>query len=150
MTNAQAARRRQRLRAMREERIARMSDTARQIYRQQVDPAISSGRARALAVTTPKRTPLIPDCPTTKEAGFPGVDYVYWVGFSGPPALPAQIIEIFTQTAEEILRDPDVADRLAKKFDAVPAFLPTDSFRQFIQDEASKINRLQGLMSGGK
>jgi len=115
-----------------------------------VFPAVSGGKAKALAVTTPKRTPLIPDCPTTKEAGFPSVNYVYWVGFSGPPALPAQVIETFTKTAEEILKGPDVADRLAKKFDAVPTFLPTDSFRQFIQDEASKINRLQGLMSGGK
>jgi tripartite-type tricarboxylate transporter receptor subunit TctC len=115
-----------------------------------VYPAVSGGKAKALAVTTPKRTPLIPDCPTTREAGFPSVDYVYWVGFSGPPALPAHVIEIFTKTTEEVLKDPDVVSRLAKRFDTVPAFLATDSFRQFIQAEANKITRLQSLMSGGK
>jgi tripartite-type tricarboxylate transporter receptor subunit TctC len=111
-----------------------------------VYPAVSSGKAKALAVTTPKRTLLIPDCPTTREAGFPGVDYVYWVGFSGPVGLPAHVTEIFTKTVEEILKAPDVVDRLAKRFDGVPAFLGPEAFRGFVQGEANKIERLQKLM----
>jgi tripartite-type tricarboxylate transporter receptor subunit TctC len=115
-----------------------------------VSPAVSSGKAKALGVTTPKRTLLLPDCPTTQEAGFPAVDYVFWVGFSGPPGMPMDQREIFAKTIEEILKDPGVVDRLAKKFDSVPAFLGPDAFKTFVQDEANKIERLQKLMSGGK
>jgi tripartite-type tricarboxylate transporter receptor subunit TctC len=115
-----------------------------------VYPVVSGGKAKALGVTTPKRTLLLPDCPTTREAGFPNVDYVYWVGFSGPPGIPADVKEIFTKTVEEILKDPDVVDRLAKKFDAVPAFLGPEAFRGFVQEEANKIERLLKLMTGGK
>ena len=115
-----------------------------------VYPAVSSGKAKALAVTTPKRTLLIPDCPTTREAGFPSVDYVYWVGFSGPPGIPAHVVETFTKTAEEILKTPDVVERLAKRFDGVPAFLGPEAFRGFVQEEANKIERLQKLMTGKK
>lgn len=115
-----------------------------------VSPAVSSGKAKALAVTTPKRTLLLPDCPTTQEAGFPTVDYVFWVGFSGPPAMPMDLRDIFAKTVEEILKDPGVVDRLAKKFDAGATFLGPDAFKAFVQDEANKIERLQKLMSGGK
>ena len=115
-----------------------------------VYPAISSGKAKALAVTTPKRTPLIPDAPTTREAGFPAVDYRFWVGFSGPPGLPAHVKEVFVKTVEEILKDPEVAERLAKRFNAVPAFLGIEAFRGFVQEEAKKIERLQKLMTGDK
>jgi tripartite-type tricarboxylate transporter receptor subunit TctC len=115
-----------------------------------VYPAISSGKAKAIAVTTPERTPLIPDAPTTREAGFPSVDYIYWVGFSGPPGMPEEVKEIFAKTVEEILKDPQVAERLAKSFNALPAFLSIEAFKGFVQEEANKIERFQKLMTGKK
>ena len=115
-----------------------------------VAPAVQSGKARALAVTTPKRTLLIPQAPTTREAGFPSVDYTFWVGISGPPGIPAEVRETIDKTMEEILKDPGVVDRLAKRFDAVPAFLGPDAFKKFVNEEAKKIEGLEKLMVGGK
>jgi tripartite-type tricarboxylate transporter receptor subunit TctC len=115
-----------------------------------VYPAVSSGKAKALAVTTPKRTPLIPNAPTTREAGFPGVDYIYWVGFSGPPGMTDEVKGMFAKTVEEILKDPEVVGRLAKKFDGLPAFLGLEAFRGFVQEEATKIERLQKLLTDKK
>jgi len=111
-----------------------------------VNPAVSSGKAKAIGVTTPKRTPLLPDVLTTREAGFPTVDYRFWVGFSGPPGLPAHVKEVFVKTVDEILKDPGVVDRLAKRFDAVPSFIGLETFKTFVQDEANKIERLIKLM----
>jgi tripartite-type tricarboxylate transporter receptor subunit TctC len=115
-----------------------------------VFPAVTGGKAKAIGVSSPKRTPLLPDCPTTREAGFPSIDYVYWVAFSGPPGLPAQVIEVFSHTVEEILKDTAVVDRLAKRLDASPAFLDPQAFRRFVQEEANNVKRLQDLMTGGK
>jgi len=115
-----------------------------------VSPAVTSGKAKAVGVTTPKRTNLLPNVPTTKEAGFPTVDYRFWVGFSGPPGLPAHVKEVFVKTVEEILKDPGVVDRLYKRFDAVIAFLGPDAFRASVNDEANKIEHLIKLMTGGK
>jgi tripartite-type tricarboxylate transporter receptor subunit TctC len=58
--------------------------------------------------------------------------------------------EVFVKTVEEILKDPEVAERLAKRFNAVPAFLGIEAFRGFVQEEAKKIERLQKLMTGDK
>ncbi len=115
-----------------------------------VAPAVQSGKARALAVTTPKRSLLIPDAPTAREAGFPTVDYAYWVGFSAPPGLPATERDVIVKAVEEIMKNPAVVDRLAKRFDATPAFLGPDAFRKFVDDEARRIERLEKLMAGGK
>jgi tripartite-type tricarboxylate transporter receptor subunit TctC len=115
-----------------------------------VAPAVQSGKARALAVTTPKRTLLLPDAPTTREAGFPAVDYTYWVGFSGPPSMPPAERDAIAKAIEDIVKDPAVVERLAKRFDAVPTFLGPDGFRKFVTDEAQRVARLERLMSGGK
>ena len=115
-----------------------------------VAPAVQSGKARALAVTTPKRTMLIPEAPTTREAAFPTVDYTYWVGFSGPPGMPQTERDTIAKAIEDVVKDPGVMERLAKRFDAVPAFLGPEAFRKFVTEEAQRISRLERLMTGGK
>jgi tripartite-type tricarboxylate transporter receptor subunit TctC len=115
-----------------------------------VFPSVSSGEARALGLTTPTRTSLLPDVPTTREAGFPTVDNTTWKGFSGPPDMPAHVREIFVRTVEEIVKDPRVVEQLAKRFDAVPAFLRPEAFERSVREEANVVERLQKLLTGGK
>jgi putative tricarboxylic transport membrane protein len=115
-----------------------------------VAPAVQSGKARALGVTTPKRTTLLPDVPTTREAGFPAVDYTYWVGISGPPGMSAADRDAIAKAVQDIVKDPSVVDRLSRRFDAVPAFLGPEPFRKFVTDEAQRIARLERLMTGGQ
>src|SRR5690242_5672483 len=55
-------------------------------------PHIKSGKLRALAVTSLKRTAILPDLPTASEAGLPGYEVITWGGIFAPPATPAAIV----------------------------------------------------------
>ena len=55
-------------------------------------PFVKSGKIRALAVTTDKRYPLLPDIPTTSEAGIPGIEVTSWNGLMVPSATPGDIV----------------------------------------------------------
>ena len=64
-------------------------------------PYIPSGRLRALAVTTRKRSPDLPDVPTMDEAGIKGYDATIWLGLLGPAGLPRDIV---TRLNSEIIK----------------------------------------------
>src|SRR5437773_129876 len=55
-------------------------------------PFVKSGQVRALAVTTPKRSALLPELPTMSEAGVPGYDATSWYGLLGPAGLPRDTV----------------------------------------------------------
>jgi len=55
-------------------------------------PHIKSGKVRALAVTSPKRSLVLPDLPTVAEAGLSGYELVAWFGISAPAGTPAEIV----------------------------------------------------------
>ena len=55
-------------------------------------PLIESNQVRALAVSSLKRSPALPDIPTTLEAGFPNSEYVFWIGVFAPASTPRDII----------------------------------------------------------
>lgn len=75
-------------------------------------PHIQSGKLAALAVADPKRSPFMPNVPTTAEAGLPGVEVGAWQALMGPKDLPADLVRLLNQHAEEILRMPDVMARM--------------------------------------
>ena len=56
-------------------------------------PLVKAGKLRALAVSSAERLPALPDVPTVAEAGYPGFDISFWVGFFMPKATPAPILE---------------------------------------------------------
>ena len=67
---------------------------------------IKAGKVRALAVTTPKRTALLPDLPTVAELGLPGFDATTWHGLVAPAGTPHDIIETLAFSTIEALKDP--------------------------------------------
>jgi tripartite-type tricarboxylate transporter receptor subunit TctC len=73
---------------------------------------IKGGKAKALAVMTPKRSPELPDVPTLAEAGVPGVEMSTWYGFFGPANLPREIAARLHAETTKILAMPDVKKRL--------------------------------------
>lgn len=54
-------------------------------------PFVRAGKLKALAVTTPRRSPRMPDVPTVAEAGLPGFDVAIWFGVFGPAGMPADV-----------------------------------------------------------
>jgi len=72
----------------------------------------TTGKIRAMAVATSKRSPALPDVPTVAEAGYPGFDISFWVGFFMPKAVPAPIRETLHREIVAAARDPAVQERL--------------------------------------
>jgi len=77
-------------------------------------PHVKDGKLRALAITSAKRSPLVPELPTLAEAGLPGFESTTWFGFYGPKGLPAEITNRVAGELQRALAKPDVAERLAK------------------------------------
>lgn len=73
---------------------------------------LKAGSIRALAVSTPKRLPALPNIPTFAEAGFPKLTGSQWLGLSAPKGLPAPIAQRLAALIPEVLARPDVAARL--------------------------------------
>ena len=77
-------------------------------------PLIQSGALRALAVTTQKRIPQLPDVPTMIESGFPDFVTVAWTGLLAPAHTPEPIIKKLNATINQGLKTPEFAGALAK------------------------------------
>jgi tripartite-type tricarboxylate transporter receptor subunit TctC len=73
---------------------------------------VKAGRLRALAVTTDKRSQLLPDIPTIAESGVPGYKVQGWNGFVGPAGLPRPIVDRLNRETVRVLRTDAVRQRL--------------------------------------
>ncbi len=76
-------------------------------------PLLRSGKLRGLAVTTPKRYPLLPEIPTMAEAGLPGFEVTPWTGMFAPAGTPPVIIEKLNNELAAIVRLEDVKQRFS-------------------------------------
>ncbi|MBM3359293.1 MAG: tripartite tricarboxylate transporter substrate binding protein [Betaproteobacteria bacterium] len=105
-------------------------------------PMIKDGRLRALAVTTSKRSIALPDIPTMAEAGFPAGQSDGWFGIVAPAGTPRQIVSKVSRDIAELLRDPQIKERLARQ-GAEPAVDPTpEKFTKRMQDEYGGFQKL--------
>lgn len=75
-------------------------------------PYITSGKLRALAVSSLKRNAALPDVPTVSEAGIPGFNVNAWTGLLGPAGTPANVIGRLHDAAVKALQSPAVGERL--------------------------------------
>jgi tripartite-type tricarboxylate transporter receptor subunit TctC len=75
-------------------------------------PLVAAGRIRALAITGPKRFVAMPELPTFAEQGFPGFEMPVWGGAYLPAGTPKPIVERLSREIVEVLRMPEVSERL--------------------------------------
>ena len=75
-------------------------------------PHIKSGRVRALAVPSPKRSPLLPEVPTMAEAGVPGFDWFTWAAIMVPVGTPKPIVDRLHAETVKAVNDPGVREKL--------------------------------------
>jgi tripartite-type tricarboxylate transporter receptor subunit TctC len=73
---------------------------------------IKGGKLRALAVTTARRSPELPDVPTIAEAGFPGLEMTTWYGVFAPAATPKDVVARLHDEIAKALKTPDVQKRI--------------------------------------
>ena len=98
---------------------------------------IEGGRVRALAVTTLKRTQVLPDVPTMDESGLKGFDASTWHGLVAPAGTPPQVIALLHDAAVKALNDPGVQASLGKLGVDIVGDTPQE-FQTYIKSEIPK------------
>jgi tripartite-type tricarboxylate transporter receptor subunit TctC len=89
-------------------------------------PHVQSGKLRALAITARHRSPLLPDVPTAREAGYPAIEAVEWFGLFVPAKTPTGIIEALHSSVQQALRAEALASGLAKQSFDMASTSPND------------------------
>jgi len=105
-------------------------------------PLVQAGRLRALAVTSRKRTALVPGVPGMEEAGLPDYEISFWYGFFVPKATPAEIVARLHSETAKVLALPEVSKALAKEGTEVSASKSPADFSAFIDEDAKLWARL--------
>lgn len=100
-------------------------------------PHVASGNLTALAVGQPKRTPTMPDLPTTAEAGLPGFDVGVWIGLLAPRGTAPEIVDTLAKASNEALQQPEIQAALKTQGIDVLGGTPAD-FQDFIAHDIQK------------
>ena len=110
-------------------------------------PQVKGGKVHALAVSSPKRSAMLPDVPTTVEAGFPKSEYMLWVGMWLPAKTPPAIVQKLHAATVKALGDPEVKERLARLgADPMPMSMPEfEAFMRSEVDDAMRIAKAAGI-----
>jgi tripartite-type tricarboxylate transporter receptor subunit TctC len=111
-------------------------------------PHVKAGKLRALAVTTPRRSPAAPDVPTMAEAGVPGFDISNWFAYFVPSGTRADVIVRLNSEVNRGLKQPDVREKLANVGAETVGTSP-EELAKFVRSESEKFARLVKL-SGAK
>ena len=102
-----------------------------------VQPYTSSGRLKALAVTSPKRSAAMPDVPTFTEAGVPNLNVSVWVGISAPTGVPTPIVERLAREFAQALNATEVRTRLLN-LGAEPNGQTGPAFAAMVRDDVAR------------
>jgi tripartite-type tricarboxylate transporter receptor subunit TctC len=111
-----------------------------QISSTSMPPAVShvkAGKVRALAVTSARRSPALPDVPTVNEQGFTGFDDLTWIGFFVPAGMPQDLVNRLNGELTRALAAADVQERLTQLGLEWHPNTPGE-FAAFLRDEAQK------------
>lgn len=104
-------------------------------------PRVRAGQLRALAITTPQRSPLLPDVPTVAESGFPGYEVSTWMGVLAPGTTPPELVAILNRGIVAVLNDPAMRERLTSQMFDVASSTPQE-FARYIAAETEKWGRV--------
>jgi tripartite-type tricarboxylate transporter receptor subunit TctC len=100
-------------------------------------PSIKGDKLRAIAITSKKRSPLLPNVPTFAEAGYPKVEVLNWQGLIAPRGTPKAIIDKLNAAANEALKDPQLRELMLSQGNEIGGGTPAD-FAVLIKSESAK------------
>jgi tripartite-type tricarboxylate transporter receptor subunit TctC len=99
-----------------------------------VIPQVKAGKMRALAVSTAKRSQLMPDIPTMKEAGLPEIENLAWMAVMAPASTPTDIVRRMNQEINAVLAMPEVKEKLHAQY-MEPIGGSEQDLQKFMQQE---------------
>ena len=100
-------------------------------------PSIKADKLRPIAITSKKRSPLLPNVPTFAEAGYPKVEVLNWQGLIAPKGTPKAIIDKLNAAANEVLKDPQLRELMLSQGNEIGGGTPAD-FAALIKTESTK------------
>jgi tripartite-type tricarboxylate transporter receptor subunit TctC len=98
---------------------------------------VRGGNLRAIAVTSAKRSPALPDVPTIAEAGVPGFEAASWFGLFAPAKTPRPVVERLNAEVRKALADPEVQKRFAEIGGEIRLYTP-EEFGAFVKGELER------------
>ncbi len=102
-----------------------------------VKPHVDSGKVKVLAVTSPRRSPLMPGVATFREQGYPDMEIYIWSGISAPAGTPDAIVTRINAEFVKVLNTPDIQDKWrAVDFEPLPS--TPEEFQRFVQADAKR------------
>ncbi len=104
-------------------------------------PQIKQGTVVALAVSSNKRAPQLPDVPTVAEIGLPAANYAFWNGIFVPLKTPRDIVDRLYQETQKALQDPTVRERLAK-LGIEPLIMTQPEFEKYFKADVLDTEKL--------
>jgi tripartite-type tricarboxylate transporter receptor subunit TctC len=103
-------------------------------------PMVNAGRIRAIAVSTLKRSPALPEVPTMAESGLPGFDVSSWFCIVGPAGIPKPIVALLNKEIAAALATPDAKQRLTAAGVNVETTTP-EGLSAFVRSEIVKMGK---------
>jgi tripartite-type tricarboxylate transporter receptor subunit TctC len=99
-------------------------------------PLIEAKRLKAIAVTSTKRSPVLPDVPTVAET-LPGYESLAWYGFIGPRGTPQHVVARLNAEIEKALKQPDLIEAMSRQ-GAEPTYMNAKAFAEYIEAELAR------------
>lgn len=99
---------------------------------------IRAGTVRGIVIATPARSPMAPDVPTSAQAGLPAYQATTWTPWSATLGTPAPIRQFLYEQIAEVLKQPDVRERLTQLGNTIPEGMTPDATRAFIASEIER------------
>ena len=100
-------------------------------------PSIKADKLRAIAITSKKRSPLLPNIPSFAEVGYPKVEVLNWQGLIAPKGTPKAFIDKLNAAANEALKDPQLRELMLSQGNEIGGGTPAD-FATLIKSESAK------------
>ena len=100
---------------------------------------IKQGRLKAIAIASPQRSPLLPNVPTTAQAGQPAFVSQSWTGFFVPAATPQSAIAKIAEDVGRIMAAPEFRDKYVTGVGLEPSFMPPERFAEYLRAERASI-----------
>jgi tripartite-type tricarboxylate transporter receptor subunit TctC len=102
---------------------------------------VKDGKLRALAATSLKRSPALPDLPTVAESGLPGFEVIGFFGVLAPAGTPRELVARLNGEINKVLARPDIREKFASQA-LDPANRTAEQFTDYIKSEAGKWGKL--------
>jgi tripartite-type tricarboxylate transporter receptor subunit TctC len=105
-------------------------------------PNIQAGRLKALAITGPERLALMPDVPTTAEAGLPAFRFATWIGLVAPAATPGPVVDRLHAEIVRVLKLPEVRDAFTQRAMLVSPSASPQAYADMIKSEIDRLGEV--------